>query len=108
VNVPGFAVLFIFLTAQAFQGPEKLIKCSVLGFDSDSAMGPSQAMVDEYAKGAGVSVGEDLSQVATFGAGMFADEGYAIVDSATNDTVFRGTLRWGGKGLQGDIEMMHA
>lgn len=78
----------------------------VLAFDSDAAQGASQAMVDEYAKGSGISVIEDLSQVAAFGAGMFADEGYAIVDSATNDTVFRGTLRWGGKGLQGDIEVM--
>jgi ABC-type sugar transport system substrate-binding protein len=78
----------------------------VIGFDSDAAMGASQAMVDEFGKGPSVSVIDDLSMVATFGAGNFGAEGQAIADSVSNDTVFRGTLRWGGKGLMGDIEVM--
>ena len=68
----------------------------VLAYAGDGGMGASQALLDEYAKGAGVSVIEDLNKVAVFGVGMIGAEGPAVLDSATNKSVFRGTIRFGG------------
>ena len=42
------------------------------------------------------SVIKDLNKVAVFGVGMIGAEGPAVLDSATNKTVFRGTIRFGG------------
>lgn len=68
----------------------------VLAYAGDGGMGASQAMLDEFAKGPGVSAIDDLSKVAVFGVGMIGAEGPAVLDSATNKTVFRGTIRFGG------------
>ena len=68
----------------------------VLAYAGDGGMGASQAIMDEYAKGAGVSVIDDLNKVAVFGVGMIGAEGPAVLDSATNKGVFRGTIRFGG------------
>lgn len=68
----------------------------VLAYAGDGGMGASQAIVDEYNKGAGVSVIDDLNKVAVFGVGMIGAEGPAVLDSGTNKTVFRGTIRFGG------------
>jgi ribose transport system substrate-binding protein len=87
----------------------------VLAYAGDGGMGASQAILDEYAKGPGVSVIEDLGKVAVFGIGMIGAEGPAVLDSATNKSVFRGTIRFGGdlvgrtiefanKILNGDIQ----
>jgi ABC-type sugar transport system substrate-binding protein len=85
----------------------------VLAYAGDGGMGASQAIEDEYAKGT-MSVIKDLNKVAVFGVGMIGAEGVAVADSATNKTVFRGTVRFGGdlvartndivaKMLKGDI-----
>jgi len=76
----------------------------VLAYAGDGAMGASQAMMDEYAKGTGMSAIEDLSQVAVFGIGMIGPEGAAVLDSATNKTVLRGTIRFGGDLVGSTIE----
>lgn len=87
----------------------------VLAYAGDGGMGASQALLDEFAKGPGVSVIDDLNKVAVFGVGMIGAEGPAVMDSATNKTVFRGTIRFGGdlvgrtieyaqKMLNGEIE----
>jgi len=68
----------------------------VLAYAGDGGMGASQAILDEFAKGPGLSVVTDLNQVAVFGVGMIGAEGPAVMDSATNKTVFRGTIRFGG------------
>jgi ribose transport system substrate-binding protein len=68
----------------------------VLAYAGDGGMGASQAILDEFAKGTGVSAIEDLSKVAVFGVGMIGAEGPAVMDSASNKTVFRGTIRFGG------------
>jgi ribose transport system substrate-binding protein len=68
----------------------------VLAYAGDGGMGASQAIMDEFAKGSGLSVIEDLNKVAVFGVGMIGAEGAAVLDSATNKTVFRGTIRFGG------------
>jgi len=68
----------------------------VLAYAGDGGMGASQAILDEYAKGSGVSVIDDLNKVAVFGVGMIGAEGPAVLDSATNKSVFRGTIRFGG------------
>ncbi len=68
----------------------------VLAYAGDGGMGASQAILDEFAKGPGLSVITDLNQVAVFGVGMIGAEGPAVMDSATNKTVFRGTIRFGG------------
>ena len=68
----------------------------ILAYAGDGAMGASQAILDEYAKGAGVSAIDDLNKVAVFGVGMIGPEGAAVLDSANNKTVFRGTIRFGG------------
>jgi ABC-type sugar transport system substrate-binding protein len=68
----------------------------VLAYAGDGAMGASQAIMDEYAKGTGISVIEDLSKVAVFSVGMIGPEGGAVADSSTGKTVFRGTIRFGG------------
>jgi ribose transport system substrate-binding protein len=67
----------------------------VLAYAGDGGMGASQAILDEYNKGA-TSVIKDLNKVAVFGVGMIGAEGPAVIDSATNKTVFRGTIRFGG------------
>lgn len=68
----------------------------VIAYAGDGAMGASKAMVDEYSKGPGLSVISDLSKVAVFGVGMIGGEGPAILDSASDKGVFRGTVRFGG------------
>ena len=68
----------------------------VLAYAGDGGMGASQAILDEYAKGSGISVIDDLNKVAVFGVGMIGAEGPAVLDSATNLSVFRGTIRFGG------------
>jgi ABC-type sugar transport system substrate-binding protein len=68
----------------------------VLAYAGDGGMGASQAILDEFAKGPGISAIDDLSKVAVFGVGMIGPEGAAVMDSANNKTVFRGTIRFGG------------
>ncbi len=68
----------------------------VLAYAGDGGMGASQAIMDEYAKGAGTSVIDDLSKVAVFSVGMIGAEGPAVADSSTGKGVFRGTVRFGG------------
>ncbi len=68
----------------------------VLAYAGDGGMGASQAIMDEYAKGSGTSVIEDLAKVAVFSVGMFGPEGPAVIDSSTGKGVFRGTIRFGG------------
>lgn len=68
----------------------------VIAYAGDGAMGASQAIMDEYAKGAGVSVIDDLNKVAVFSVGMLGPEGGAVLDSSLGKTVFRGTIRFGG------------
>ncbi len=77
----------------------------VLAYAGDGGMGASQAILDEYAKGSGVSVIDDLSKVAVFGIGMIGAEGPAVLDSATDKTVFRGTIRFGGDLVGRTIEI---
>jgi ABC-type sugar transport system substrate-binding protein len=77
----------------------------VLAYAGDGGMGASQAIIDEFAKGAGVSAIDDLSKVAVFGVGMIGPEGQAVLDSATNKTVFRGTIRFGGDLVGRTIEI---
>ena len=67
----------------------------VLAYAGDGAMGASQAIMDEYARGAG-SVIEDLDKVAVFSIGLIGAEGPAVADSSTGKGVFRGTIRFGG------------
>jgi len=76
----------------------------VLAYAGDGGMGASQAILDEYAKGPGVSVIDDLGKVAVFGVGMIGAEGPAVLDSATNKSVFRGTIRFGGDLIGRTIE----
>jgi ABC-type sugar transport system substrate-binding protein len=68
----------------------------ILAYAGDGGMGASQAIMDEFAKGPGVSAIEDINKVAVFGVGMIGPEGAAVLDSASNKTVFRGTIRFGG------------
>jgi ribose transport system substrate-binding protein len=68
----------------------------VLAYAGDGAMGASQAIMDEFARGPGISVIDDLSQVAVFGVGMLGAEGPAVADSSLGNGVFRGTVRFGG------------
>jgi len=68
----------------------------VLAYAGDGGMGASQAIMDEFAKGPGLSVIEDLSQVAVFGVGMLGAEGPAVADSSLGNGVYRGTVRFGG------------
>jgi len=68
----------------------------VLAYAGDGGMGASQAIMDEYAKGPGSSVIEDLNKVAVFSVGMIGAEGPAVADSSTGNGVFRGTIRFGG------------
>jgi ribose transport system substrate-binding protein len=68
----------------------------VLAYAGDGGMGASQSILDEFNKGKGVSVIDDLNKVAVFGVGMIGAEGPAVLDSGTNKTVFRGTIRFGG------------
>jgi ribose transport system substrate-binding protein len=77
----------------------------VLAYAGDGGMGASQAILDEFAKGAGISVIDDLNKVAVFGVGMIGAEGPAVLDSATNKTVFRGTIRFGGDLVGRTIEI---
>jgi ABC-type sugar transport system substrate-binding protein len=68
----------------------------VLAYAGDGGMGASQAIMDEFGKGPGLSVIEDLNQVAVFGVGMLGAEGPAVADSSLGNGVFRGTVRFGG------------
>jgi ribose transport system substrate-binding protein len=77
----------------------------VLAYAGDGGMGASKAMLDEFAKGAGMSVIKDLNKVAVFGVGMIGAEGPAVLDSATNKSVFRGTIRFGGDLVGRTIEI---
>jgi ABC-type sugar transport system substrate-binding protein len=68
----------------------------VIAYAGDGGMGASQAIMDEYAKGTGTSVIDDLAKVAVFSVGMIGAEGPAVADSSTGNGVFRGTIRFGG------------
>jgi ribose transport system substrate-binding protein len=68
----------------------------VLAYAGDGGMGASQAIMDEYAKGSGVSVIDDLSKVGVFGVGMIGAEGQAVADASAGKGVYRGTVRFGG------------
>jgi ribose transport system substrate-binding protein len=68
----------------------------VIAYAGDGGMGASQAIMDEFAKGPGISVIDDLNKVAVFGVGMLGAEGPAVADSSTGKGVFRGTVRFGG------------
>jgi ABC-type sugar transport system substrate-binding protein len=68
----------------------------VLAYAGDGGMGASQAIVDEFAKGPGVSVIEDLSKVAVFGVGMIGAEADAVAGASLGNGVYRGTVRFGG------------
>jgi ABC-type sugar transport system substrate-binding protein len=68
----------------------------VIAYAGDGAMGASQAIMDEYAKGKGVSAIDDLDKVAVFSVGLLGPEGPAVADSSTGKGVFRGTVRFGG------------
>ena len=67
----------------------------VIAYAGDGGMGASQAIMDEFAKGAS-SVIKDLNKVAVFSVGMIGAEGPAVADSSTGKGVFRGTIRFGG------------
>jgi ribose transport system substrate-binding protein len=77
----------------------------VIAYAGDGGMGASQAIIDEFNKGEGISVIDDLDSVAVFGVGMIGAEGPAVLDSATNKTVFRGTIRFGGDLVGRTIEI---
>lgn len=68
----------------------------VIAYAGDGAMGASQAIMDEFAKGPGASVIEDLSKVAVFSVGVIGPEGAALADSSLGNGVFRGSIRFGG------------
>ena len=68
----------------------------VLAYAGDGAMGASQAVMDEYAKGPGGSVIDDLNKVGIFSIGLIGAEGPAVADSSKGNGVFRGTIRFGG------------
>jgi ABC-type sugar transport system substrate-binding protein len=76
----------------------------VLAYAGDGAMGASQAIMDEYAKGEGVSVIDDLNKVAAFSVGLLGAEGPAVADSSKGNGVFRGTVRFGGDLIGRTIE----
>jgi len=77
----------------------------VIAYAGDGGMGASQAIVDEFAKGAGVSVIDDLSKVAVFGVGMIGAEGQAVIDASNGTGVFRGTVQFGGDLIGRTIEI---
>lgn len=68
----------------------------VIAYAGDGGMGASQAILDEFAKGPSISVIKDLDKVAVFSVGAIGAEAGAVLDSASNKTVFRGTVRFGG------------
>jgi len=68
----------------------------VIAYAGDGGMGASQAIMDEFAKGPGVSVIDDLSKMAVFGVGMIGAEGQAVADASAGKGVYRGTVRFGG------------
>ena len=68
----------------------------IVAYAGDGAMGASKAIMDEYAKGPGVSVIEDLNKVAVFSVGLIGAEAQAVGESSTGNGVFRGTIRFGG------------
>ena len=76
----------------------------VVAYAGDGGMGASQAIMDEYAKGAGVSAIDDLNKVAVFSVGMIGAEGPAVADSSTGKGVFRGTIRFGGDLIRRTLE----
>lgn len=67
----------------------------LIAYAGDGGMGASQAIMDEYAKGAS-SVIKDLNKVAAFSVGMIGAEGTAVADASLGKGVFRGTIRFGG------------
>jgi len=76
----------------------------VLAYAGDGGMGASQAIMDEFAKGPGVSVIEDLDKVAVFGVGMIGAEADAVAGASTGNGVYRGTVRFGGDLIGRTIE----
>jgi ribose transport system substrate-binding protein len=68
----------------------------IVSYAGDGAMGASQAIMDEYDKGPGVSVIEDLNKVAVFSVGLIGAEAQGLAESSTGNGVFRGTIRFGG------------
>ncbi len=69
---------------------------AVIGTDTDAAMGASQAIMDDYAKGGTV---ENLDEMGCFGVSVFDAEAAAICDSSTGNGVVRGAVAFG----SGDI-----
>ena len=63
----------------------------VLAYSSDGGVGASQAIVDEFGRGA-ASVITDLSQVAIFGVGMFGPEATNCCFIGYDEGVFRGAV----------------
>jgi ABC-type sugar transport system substrate-binding protein len=71
----------------------------VIAYASDGGNGASKAMMDEWAKGPGVSVIEDLSKVAVFGVGALPPEIDAVVASSVGNGTLRGCVSFGGLDL---------
>jgi len=71
----------------------------VIAYASDGGNGASKAMMDEYAKGPGVSVIEDLSKVAVFGVGALPPEIDAFCASCAGSGTLRGIVSFGGLDL---------
>jgi ABC-type sugar transport system substrate-binding protein len=70
----------------------------VLAYASDGGSGASQAVMDEYGRGAN-SVIADLDEFAIFGVGMFGPEADSIIGSSQGKGVFRGAVAFGGGNL---------
>ncbi|MDR1287559.1 MAG: substrate-binding domain-containing protein [Treponema sp.] len=72
----------------------------IMGINTNSAIGASQAIMDDYNKGAGAVV-KDLSKIAAFGVSVMELEEEALKDSAAGDGVLRGAIAFGGTDLVG-------
>jgi ABC-type sugar transport system substrate-binding protein len=72
----------------------------IIGTNTNSAIGASQAVMDDYNKGAGAVV-KDLSKIAAFGVSVFDLEEEALRDSAAGDGILRGAIAFGGTDLIG-------
>jgi ABC-type sugar transport system substrate-binding protein len=72
----------------------------IIGTNTNSAMGASQAVMDDYNKGAGAVI-RDLSKIAGFGVSVMEPEEHALLDSARGDGIIRGAIAFGGSDLVG-------
>jgi ribose transport system substrate-binding protein len=70
----------------------------IIGTNTNSAMGASQAVMDDYNKGAGAVI-RDLSRIAGFGVSVMEPEEQALFDSAAGDGIIRGAIAFGGSDL---------